>query len=307
MTRYDDDAVITLLKHSVPQPPELPGRTDAVRRLAGRQRHLVATQTLGCVALVIGLIGGTVALAGGDRPGPGGLRQISFAAAGPGMAAQSTARLDLTIETTGESAERMRITGIVDLKGRFAKLRLEQTTHGHTDRSDLIQVGDAMYVTSDELPAGKRWLRAEPGVDGDGQRDTFGLVAKALLESVTSATAVGNEEVRGVWTTKFEIDRGKLVDALELELTGTPAGEFVWLDGDGLIRRYAVAGATGGGTASGTLELYDYGVQEQVEPPPADQVVDGNDGDIVGEVFSESESVYPLPTLVPPPPPATPS
>jgi hypothetical protein len=54
----------------------------------------------------------------------------------------------------------------------------------------------------------------------------------------------------------------------------------VWVDDDGLVRRMKLAyddmrfAAGQRGDMAMTMELYDFGVDADVEPPPARQVVD---------------------------------
>ncbi|HVM00156.1 MAG TPA: hypothetical protein VM324_12765 [Egibacteraceae bacterium] len=123
-------------------------------------------------------------------------------------------------------------------------------------------------------------------------------------------TEVGREEVRDVDTTRYEgtVDLNKAVDELaeehreqarrSVEMLGTDElPVVVWIDDDGLLRRMTYEmdlsrmqvpetpdGAPGDapmaqpqGTATVTMELYDFGVEVDIAPPPDDEVTDFGD------------------------------
>lgn len=133
---------------------------------------------------------------------------------------------------------------------------------------------------------------------GEGAADPTEAL-RYLTAAASKAEMVGEEEVRGVPTTRYAVtfDASKqaarlpeelrdLADELEL---GFPRPADVWIDDQGRLRKiqYAVtmkAPAEGdaspapvGGSGSQvtiqtTLELYDFGAEVRVDPPPADQV-----------------------------------
>lgn len=78
------------------------------------------------------------------------------------------------------------------------------------------------------------------------------------LEAAGAFTAVGREQVRGVETTRYR---------------GTVASSRidVWVGADGLVRRATVRDGDG---TNVELELYDFGADVQIEPPPADEVTE---------------------------------
>ena len=114
----------------------------------------------------------------------------------------------------------------------------------------------------------------------------------AFLEGAQDVTTVGVEDVRGVSTThyKFTIDLQKaLADAPESfrkalsgavsQLgTSTLPGE-VWLDGEGLPRRFAYDMSLPGGTGAPaavhfSMDLFDFGQPVQVSIPADSDVID---------------------------------
>jgi hypothetical protein len=119
-----------------------------------------------------------------------------------------------------------------------------------------------------------------------------------LLELLNGATkdveAIGEEELRGTQTTHYTmtLDLRRAVEKASAETrssiaslvarSGSPRlAADVWIDEEGRMRRmtYVVVLATSDGDAppnsmTVTMELYEFGVDISVQPPPADQVVD---------------------------------
>jgi hypothetical protein len=128
---------------------------------------------------------------------------------------------------------------------------------------------------------------------GPGPGEGSGDPTEALryLQAASSKVeVVGQEQVRGVPSTRYAVtfDPAKLAGQIPEELAGLleesglafsrPAD--VWIDQQGRLRRmhYAVTMKVPGEATSATvtvettLELYDFGVEVHVAPPPADQV-----------------------------------
>ena len=125
--------------------------------------------------------------------------------------------------------------------------------------------------------------------------------ALAYLRGASSDTKkVGEEDVRGTQTTHYHMtvdlkkvaanappEQRKQVQASIDEIvskTGVrQVPTDVWIDDDGLVRRIRIAYKdfqfTGSqkGDMTMTQELYDFGVEVNVSPPPADQVSDISD------------------------------
>jgi hypothetical protein len=180
---------------------------------------------------------------------------------------------------------------------------------------DLIVDGKTAYMRfpafASELPEGKTWVKLDTK---DGLKTTQGLGLSGLddftngdprelldvLESVSGEVeTVGTEELRGTPTTHYratvdltELDRftpksggqdlGDMIDKA-LEQTGLSEMPFdVWLDDEGLIRKVAAnlsiepPGQSEKAEAGLSFELFDYGLEVDVTPPPADQVADAS-------------------------------
>jgi len=118
----------------------------------------------------------------------------------------------------------------------------------------------------------------------------------AYLRAAGDFEEVGKETVRDVETTHYRgtIDLKKALETVpegqreqivklidEGGLTELPAE--AWIDGDGLLRKMALELAKipdqEQGSMTMEMELYDYGAEVDVQPPPADQVAD------LGELF----------------------
>ncbi len=115
----------------------------------------------------------------------------------------------------------------------------------------------------------------------------------AFLQGATDdVTALGEEDVRGVTTVRYDatVDVRRVYEDADLirdrepfeafiaELGVTTMEVSVWIDGDGLVRRQQfdlpMPDLPTGATATMTIELFDYGIDVDVTPPPDDQVTD---------------------------------
>ena len=155
-----------------------------------------------------------------------------------------------------------------------------------------------------QLPSGKAWLRIdlkeagkELGIDFEDlmqfrQADPTQSL-QYLLGASDDFEEVGSEEVRGVDTTHYRgtVDLRKAIEQIPteqresferaLELTDADKLPFeVWIDDDGLARRMKyeqpLPPGSGGEDAAMalTMDMYDFGTEVDVEPPPDDEVID---------------------------------
>ncbi len=159
-----------------------------------------------------------------------------------------------------------------------------------------------------QLPGGKEWLKLDLSEALRGQGvDLLSQVGQSnptdslrQLEAVSEdLEEVGEEDVGGVSTTQYEatVDLRRYPDlvpeeqrtateesvAALIELTGTEQIPVeVWIDDEGLVRRFSQsysyeAPDTGEVSQSQTIEFYDFGVEVDVELPPASDVFDATD------------------------------
>lgn len=165
---------------------------------------------------------------------------------------------------------------------------------------------------SSELPGGKAWIKAdlqamgeELGVDLGAfmqlnQGDPAQMLAY-LRGASDDVEELGEEDVRGAATTHYraqinlrksvEETAGPLDDETRrtlresvdrlVEITGVEVIPMdVWIDGEGLARRLAMEfdmklpEATEKMHMEMSIDFFDFGVEVDVEPPPADEVLD---------------------------------
>jgi hypothetical protein len=173
---------------------------------------------------------------------------------------------------------------------------------------EAIQDGTRIFLSTPllepALPKGKTWISGdlaelgrEQGVDL-GQLGAFGQSdpreSLDILRGVTGdLEEAGRETVRGVETTRYRatLDVPKVIAQLgkgaDADLVGGLVDQVkqaglldipveVWVDDDLLLRRLDLrySPAQGGADARFSMELYDYGRQVDVTPPPAAQVAD---------------------------------
>jgi hypothetical protein len=100
-------------------------------------------------------------------------------------------------------------------------------------------------------------------------------VVGALRDGAREVEEAGSEDVRGTPTTSntTTLDLSGAEGRDEEGLPETVPTE-VWIDQDGLVRRIRQRLPVGeGGDVDYTLELYDFGVQATVQPPPEEDTI----------------------------------
>jgi hypothetical protein len=180
-------------------------------------------------------------------------------------------------------------TGVASPDPYAAKLELEQVTQvsGRTTFS-LIKVGKRRWLASDDLrgrlPKGKRWID-ETDVAGAPNA----LVPYDFLDFLTAAQHVkpaGKRELGGREVTILRgtvdmrtldvADADKLRDVLTDEADPVPVE--AWVDADGRPWRVQTTIHTGGtAVMRSAVEIVEYGVPADIEPPPAAQVAEASD------------------------------
>jgi hypothetical protein len=183
---------------------------------------------------------------------------------------------------------------------------------------EIRVVDGVMYMhypeTMAQFMGGTPWLSIDAGDalggDSQGLAGPFGQSDPTryleYLAAVSSGVEeIGREPVGGVDTTRYHavIDFSKAIeqvpdenlDALGLDadafavqlsemqgLLGSEMPVDVWIDDDGLLRRMSMDMSVAGQAAHLQMEIWDYGVDVNVEAPPADQV--GDMGSMLGDL-----------------------
>ena len=202
--------------------------------------------------------------------------------------------------------------GIADFAGKKFQLMLNlPAASGISGTLEERVIGKDFYLKFPEGLAaqlgGKSWIKinsgdlgasSSTGLDQLGQDPTQFL---STLRSVSnSVTKVGTEEIRGVKTTHYraEVDLSKAAAASGIDKSGLDAAtidqykkllgsttlpEDVYLDDNGLARRFSVSltptapsstGTSTTGAFSITVDLYDFGSTDTsgIVAPPASEV-----------------------------------
>lgn len=247
------------------------------------------------VALLTGCTGDPETEQAAASPSPTGPNVGAlFRAAAIDTDAATSARYSLTTATKVNGADVVFVgEGIYDWKADTG-----QTTYDlPTGKVQQRLLGPDLYLALPQQPGvfykiKSADLAASPvggTVDPSAQLHTLAAVSEAQL--------VGEEEVRGDETTHYRgtydvarairgargLQQAALRSLLGAGASMQEADYDVFLDGDGLLRRLQQkveipAGPTTGGqplTVTTTLELYDFGIDVKVMPPPGKAVRDG--------------------------------
>jgi hypothetical protein len=151
---------------------------------------------------------------------------------------------------------------------------------------------------------GKAWLRADlgsrPGIDPSGYSSDPADILDQLRAVSSGVEDLGSEDVRGTAAThyRFTLSIEELLQHIDpeqrnateqtmegLEVTGFPME--VWVGADGLPLRLRTRLEPGGEvnlSMETTIEFFDYGQAESVEPPAADAVFTGADSGLAFSV-----------------------
>lgn len=193
----------------------------------------------------------------------------------------------IDVDTRAEGQMRMEGTGVATAdhsRGRYAGA-VEHD--GVKLRTEVISIRDEFWVRSEdaELPPGKRWMHS---VDRTVAPRTMTLrELLALIRESGDVRAVGGERVRGRSTTHYEasvtvrdvLDNSPRETRERLREQLAPFEDMelpidVWIDGEDLLRRIDVLFARGDESVRLRVEILEYGVEVDAEPPPAAQVVE---------------------------------
>jgi hypothetical protein len=251
----------------------------------------------------------TVALGASACGGESVSPQAAVAQAATKTAESETYRTSITASMTGFAPQEVRMTGTgeVDAVSQRMHMTVNYDFAGQTFGAEMAMDWPVIYMRfpaelAIPLPKGKSWIKfdlqkagKELGIDFQqlmqaGQADpSQGL---QYLRGASDVEEVGEESVRGVDATHYRgtVDfrrvarqfpelKESIENIIELSKVESVPTD-VWIDDDGLVRRMRLAyqdmqfapGQQGDMTM--TMELYDFGVEVDVEPPPKDEVVD---------------------------------
>ena len=297
MTRYDDDRVVTLLRE-VDLPAAPADRLTQVGRRARARESRMMTGLAGVLAIV--LVGGVLGVTS-LRDSPAGGDALTVAGAVDSTTDAGTARVTIRIDFSGLEASMPagmelprdpHLSGLVDfvhqrfvLRGNLTGQATEQRGIGR-DRWDRVGAG--------------RWEHSTDPSSGDfDDVDPSTLLSKLTTSGKTLSTSRKGDR------TVFRLRVPQQAVFGSGQEPGT-VDATVEVDDQGLVRELATTTASAGVSITFTISYDDFGIDVDVQRPPADQVVErprsqgsGGSVELDGEVSSETpeSACAMLPTL----------
>ena len=254
--------------------------------------------------LVLGACGGDDSNGGGSNGGASDDRSPAQALRAAGEATQEagTARITSEQVTSSQGQEvKTTVEGITDLATGDSDSTLELSLPGQeTQSSQLITEGSMAYIEATAFPGAPtkaRWISidfeamgSQMGINLEAFRQN-GAGQLAYLSEVDGVEEVGTETVGDEETThyRFSSDLAALAESGPEELRSsfeqliqlTGAEEIptqVWIDGEDRVRRIVTnleMDQQGQQIAQqSTIELSEFGVEFDVQPPPEKDTVD---------------------------------
>jgi hypothetical protein len=251
---------------------------------------LLATRRVSSVGLVI--VMGLMAACGSSAPSAELTKLLSDAVHTTGSTS-SRVSMDMTVEIPDRSRKAtISMSGAIDETTGTGELNMEVSGGSTTKALQMRLLGSDVYL---RLPGANVWQRfdaselsGQPGVDTSNPTTAIEYL-RGVSDSITEQ---GTETVRGVRTRRLraEIDLAKTAERLggaarsrvqalsQLGVDTLPID--VWIDDQGHVRReFFTMDVSQGGQrvkVAMTMELFDFGVQVDVQPPPDDRVKEGD-------------------------------
>ena len=206
-----------------------------------------------------------------------------------------------TVDAMGQSIE-LSGTGAFDGTEKRGNMTMTTSVAGQDIDMDVVYAFPDMYMRFPAgllpgLPSGKPWVKID--LEQLSERAGFGSVelmqsqqqadpsqGLKYMEGLTDIQAVGAEDIRGVPTTHYKgvVDLNALGEknpelkpSLEklMEQGGlTSIPMEAWIDDDGFVRQIKETFDASGASTSMTIQLYDFGTNVDVSPPPANETID---------------------------------
>lgn len=201
----------------------------------------------------------------------------------------------------------MNADGVIDYDTGHGILTMdlgELGVPGAEGEAEMRLMGSVVYM---KLPGaelgGRPWVKFDLDALGEGaQGPVPGLSAasndpRGVLDALRGVSGeveeVGDEDIRGVATTHYRASVD--LDKAQAEVPEERRADFetfsdqlgidtlpidVWIDDEGRARRFSyevdtpAAGETPASTVNLVIDLYDFGVDVDVQPPPSEEVTD---------------------------------
>jgi hypothetical protein len=235
------------------------------------------------------------------------LALVALVLAGCGSTA-ATSGLEGSAEATGAETSRIEMTtraaplvfqasGVVDYERGLMELTAEPAIPLYGAKAGVTGfrlLGRTAYSSWD-LDGKTVWTRHESSSEsgdpanqllpGPGSTTKPTDVLRRVLSASDEQKNLGTEEIRGEETTHYraQVSIEKLLE--QMPEAQRPAGDVaeqfgkgtfpvdIWIDGESRLRRIAMTRFSGSSEWSLTLDLFDYGVDVDVEAPPAGELI----------------------------------
>jgi len=258
------------------------------------------------IALLVLLVG--VVLAGCGSDGPDGSPAEVLAAATKQTQDAKSSRVAIDVSTAGAQPVKVTGEGVFDYAGKGTlNLDLPFGENGAPARVESIIDGDTVYQKfppelAARLPGGKQWLKYSLKDLQESQGGAAAGTSNDPTQSLTflrgisgEVTEVGKEDVRGDEATHYKatIDLQKAAaaagpqkpafDQLISQFAGTTFPADIWIDDEGRVLKMVYtadikpSGSTAAQKATTSLELFDFGAEVTINPPPASEVTDASE------------------------------
>jgi hypothetical protein len=277
--------------------------------MAARGKEILMRRTFASL-LLAALAGLSIAACGSEELSP----QAAVAEAADKTSDAGSARVSFTGTVAGIPGGPFTMTGEGEFAGQRGRMTFDMSDFaegtGGAFGGEMEMVMDRFVIymkfppeLAAQLPGGRPWLKIdlkqagkELGIDFEELMQFQQADPTQSLQYLRGASEdfeeIGSEEVRGVETTHYRgtVDLHKVAEqapedaraAFErvIDLVGVDEMPFeVWIDDEGLARRMKyeqpLPAADGSqGRMELTMEMYDFGVEVDVEPPPANEVTD---------------------------------
>ena len=271
MSPYDDTRVITLLRE-VELPPAPPDRLTQVGRRARAQESQAMTGLAGLLAVV--LVGAVLAV-GSLRGDDAGRQVLTVAGAAQATTDAGSARITMRMTFEGlpvpdgmASSQQVALTGQLDFVRKAMVLRGSLAGQ----RVEIRAIGKDTWQRTGGQPDAK-WEHSTT----DASDDEFARLDPATLLSSLSAAGKTVSTTRKGDRTVFRLQVPS--DFFAEAAPDTRLMDVrVTVDADNLVRELsAIDDEPRGARITTAITFDDFGVEVDVQPPPADQVVEQTD------------------------------
>lgn len=153
---------------------------------------------------------------------------------------------------------------------------------------DAIAIGDDYFFRGIVVgPTRDKWVKFSGEVDDETALSSLSpqKMLRLLRDGSTDTERLGETEIRGESSVGYTLTVDCKTALLNCEST-VPVE--VWIGDDGIVRRIAIVDDSG----AATLEFFDFGVEVDIQAPPAEQVVE-EDAVFAGSAGSAGSSSGP--------------